>query len=69
METARAHAHSLSFRQKRLAALLCAVLALVAITVTTFTGSWVTGTVGAIAVVAALAFGFSTACHRGCTPG
>lgn len=62
------HRHSLGFQQKRFAFLVLVMIALVALTITSFTGSVAVGMAGVAALAGALVMGVSVACHRGCSP-
>jgi hypothetical protein len=62
------HRHSVRFLQKRLTFFTFVVIALIALALTSFTGSVIAAVTGVLAVAAALVTGVSVACHRGCTP-
>ena len=62
------HRHSSGFQQKRFGFLVLVMIALVALTITSFTGSVATGMAGVAALAGALVMGISVACHKGCAP-
>lgn len=68
MEIARTHHHTSRFQQKRLIFFAFVVFALLALTITAFTGNVAVGVFGVFAVAAAVVTGVNVACHRGCTP-
>lgn len=62
------HRHTSRFQQKRLGFLALVTLAIIAITITSFTGNVAIGMVGVAALAGALVTGITVACHKGCAP-
>lgn len=62
------HRHTSRFQQKRMGFVVLVMLALIALTITSFTGHVAAGMVGVAALAGALIMGVSVACHKGCSP-